>query len=133
MGYRLRLHQLISFDSHSICSLISDSSFSSYSGFPGGSDSKESDGNAGDLGSVPWAGKIPQRREWLPTPVYLPGEFPGQRSLGGYSPWGCKESDTTELIILSHFHPIQPTHFRTTVKLTLTLKNINCRIKYNLK
>ena len=32
----------------------------------------------------------------LPTPVFLPGEFHGQRSLAGYSPWGCKESDTTE-------------------------------------
>ena len=35
------------------------------------------------------------RREWQPTPVFLPGEFHGQRSLAGYSPWGCKESDTT--------------------------------------
>ena len=33
---------------------------------------------------------------WQPTPVFLPGEFHGQRSLAGYSPWGCKESDTTE-------------------------------------
>ena len=39
--------------------------------------------------------KIPWRREWLSTPVFLPGESPGQRSLVGYSPWGCKESDTT--------------------------------------
>ena len=44
----------------------------------------------------PWVGKIPQRREWLPTPVFLPGEFHGQRSLVGYSPWGRKESDTAE-------------------------------------
>ena len=43
-----------------------------------------------------WVGKIPWRREWLPTLVFLPGEFHGQRSLGGYSPWGCKESDMTE-------------------------------------
>ena len=40
--------------------------------------------------------KIPWRREWQPTPVFLPGEFHGQRSLAGYSPWGCKESDMTE-------------------------------------
>ena len=33
---------------------------------------------------------------WQPTPVFLPGESQGQRSLAGYSPWGCKESDTTE-------------------------------------
>ena len=44
----------------------------------------------------PWVGKIPRRREWLPTPVFLPGEFHGQRSLTGYSPSGCKESDMTE-------------------------------------
>ena len=40
--------------------------------------------------------KIPWRRAWQPTLVFLPGEFHGQRSLAGYSPWGCKESDTTE-------------------------------------
>ena len=38
----------------------------------------------------------PWRREWLPTPVFLPGEFQGQNSLVGYCPWGSKESDTTE-------------------------------------
>ena len=45
--------------------------------------------------------KIPWRREWQPTPVFLPGEFHGQRSLASYSPWGHKESDMTELQILS--------------------------------
>jgi len=44
----------------------------------------------------PWVGKIPWRKEWQPTPLFLPGEFHGQRSLVGYSPWGCKESDITE-------------------------------------
>ena len=44
----------------------------------------------------PWVRKIPWRREWLPPPVFLPGEIHGQRSLGGYSPRGCKELDTTE-------------------------------------
>ena len=43
-----------------------------------------------------WVEKIPWRREWQPTPIFLPGEFQGQRSLVGYSPQGCKESDTTE-------------------------------------
>ena len=38
----------------------------------------------------------PWRRKWHPTPVFLPGESHGQRSLVGYSPWGCKELDTTE-------------------------------------
>ena len=44
----------------------------------------------------PWVGKIPWRRELFPAPVFLPGEFHGQRSLAGYSLWGRKESDTNE-------------------------------------
>ena len=40
-----------------------------------------------------WVGKIPWRRVWQPTPVFLLGESHGQRSLVGYSPWGRKESD----------------------------------------
>ena len=44
----------------------------------------------------PWVGKILWRRAWQPTPVFLPGEFHGQRSLVGYSLWGRKESDMTE-------------------------------------
>ena len=43
-----------------------------------------------------WVRKIPWRREWLPTPVFWPGEFHEQRSLAAYSLWGHKESDTTE-------------------------------------
>ena len=43
--------------------------------FPGDSVHKESACNAGDLGSIPGLGKIPWRREWLPTPVFWPGEF----------------------------------------------------------
>ena len=45
----------------------------------------------------PWVGKIPWRRAWQPTPVFLPGESHGQRGLAGYSPRGRKESDTTEV------------------------------------
>ena len=41
------------------------------------------------------------RRRWHPTPVLLPGKSHGRRSLEGYSPWGCEESDTTERL---HFH-----------------------------
>ena len=44
----------------------------------------------------PWMGKIPWRRQWQPTPVFLPGKFHGQRCLVDYSPWSHKESDTTE-------------------------------------
>ena len=42
----------------------------------------------------------PWRTEWLPIPVFLPGEFHGQKSLVGYSPWGCKESDAAERLTL---------------------------------
>ena len=49
-----------------------------------------------DPGFDPWVGKIPWRRKWQPTPVFLLGESHGQRSLAGYSPRGCKESDRTE-------------------------------------
>ena len=48
-----------------------------------------------------WVGKIPRRRKWQPTPALLPGKSHGQRSLIGYSPWGHKESGTTERL---HFH-----------------------------
>ena len=52
-------------------------------------------------GFDPWVGKIPWRRKWQPTPVFLPGKFHGWRSLVGYGPQGPKESDTTERL---HFH-----------------------------
>ena len=45
----------------------------------------------------PWVRKIPWRRAWQPTAVFLPGESHGQRSLVGHSPWGHKELDTTEM------------------------------------
>ena len=48
------------------------------------------------LGFNPWVRKIPWSRKWQSTPAFLPGEFHGQRSKAGYSPWGCKEPDTTE-------------------------------------
>ena len=51
----------------------------------------------------PWIGKIPWRREWLATSVFLSGKFHGQRSLEGYGPLSRKESDTTEWLTLSLF------------------------------
>ena len=50
--------------------------------------------------SLGW--KIPWRRAWQPTPVFLPGEFHGRRSLAGYSPWGRKEPDMTERLSTQH-------------------------------
>ena len=55
-------------------------------------------------------GKIPWRREWQPTPVFLPGEFHGRKSLVGYSLWSRKQSDVTERLTLypplSHSAPV---------------------------
>ena len=54
--------------------------------------------NSGDArcGSDPWHGKIPWRRKWQPTPVFLPEKLHRQRSLVGYSPWGHIKLDVTE-------------------------------------
>ena len=68
--------------------------------FPGGSNGRDCL-QCRRPGFNPWVRKIPWRRKWQPTPVSLPGESHRQRSLAGYSPWGCKESDTTEQL---HFH-----------------------------
>jgi len=59
-------------------------------GFSGGTVVNNPPANAGDVGSIPW------KRKWQPTPVSLPGKPHRQRTLAGYSPWSCKESDTTE-------------------------------------
>ena len=66
-------------------------------GFPGGSDSKESTCNGLDQEEL-------MERGWPPTPVFLPGEFCGQRSLAGYSLWGHKDLGTAEQLTLSHTH-----------------------------
>ena len=64
--------------------------------FTGDSVVKNLPANAGDMGSTPGSGRSPQRREWQPTPVFLPGESHGRRSLVGSGPWGHKESDMTQ-------------------------------------
>ena len=58
-------------------------------GFPGGSVVKNLPASSGDRFDS-WMGKIPWRRKWQPTPVFLPGEFHGQKRLAGYSPWGLR-------------------------------------------
>ena len=58
-----------------------------------------------------WVRKIPWSREWQPTPVFLPGELHGQRSLAGYSPCDGKEADMTELLPLPHFSVWRGTFF----------------------
>ena len=65
-------------------------------GFSAGSNGKESACNAGDTGLIPGLETSPGEGNQLPTPVFLPGESHGQRSLAGYNPWGCHELDMTE-------------------------------------
>ena len=73
-------------------------------GFPGGASGKEHACQCWRhkrCGFDPWVRKIPWKRAWKPTPVLMPEEPQGQRSLVGYSPWGCKESLST----LFYFFP----------------------------
>ena len=78
----------------------------SIGGFPGSASSKESACKCRRhkrCGFHPWVRKIPWRKKWQPTPVFLLEKVHGQRSLEGYSPWCCKELDTTE-----HVHTQTP-------------------------
>ena len=68
----------------------------SQGGFPGGSDGKEPACNIGDPGFDPWVREYPPEKGMATHSSILAGEFHGQRVPAGYSPWGCKESDTTE-------------------------------------
>ena len=80
---------------------------SDLTGVRGSSVGKEPACNAGDardMGSTPRLGRSPWRRAWQPTPVFLPEESHGQRSLAGYSPWGRTESGTTEATERSAAH-----------------------------
>ena len=75
--------------------------------------------------SLGW--KIPWRRKMQPTPVLLPGEFQGQRSMTGYSPWAHKESDTTKQLT-----PLLPPNSNRFLKYyyelltSLSLSFLNC-------
>ena len=71
---------------------------------PGGSDGRVSAYHVGDPGLIPGLGRYPWRRKWQPTPVLLPGESHGWRSLVGYSPQGRKELDTTERLHITLLH-----------------------------
>ena len=77
-------------------------------GFPGCSVGKESAynvGDSGDVGSIPGPETTPGGgREWQPTPVFLPRESHGQRSLSGYGPQGHKELNMTEVTEYTHRH-----------------------------
>ena len=79
------------------------------------------------LGSDPWWGKIPWRKEWLPTRIFLPKKFYEQRILVSYSPWGHKESDTTDQLTL-HFSRRYMCHLAISVK-SLMLGELNATVK----
>ena len=81
-------------------------------------------------GFSPWVSIIPWRRKWQPHPVFLPGEFHGQRSLVGYSPWGRKESDSTEARMLLPRHESQNDSTSVTINsmLTESLRRLGFRV-----
>ena len=62
-----------------------------------------------------WVRKIPWRRAWQPTPVFLPGESHKQKSLVGYRPWGHKDSDTTERLTVLFSHYLKKTVFLSSI------------------
>ena len=76
-----------------------------------------------------WVGKIPWRRAWQPTPVLLPGESHGQRSLVGYSLWGCRELDTNERQTLTHIH----NYLLCSNKCLINIFLIIFKVKFNSK
>ena len=78
--------------------------------------------------------KIPWRREWPPTPVFLPREFHGQRSLVGYSLWGSVESDTAErlYIIPKSVHLPSILGWSTGKYIGMSVKTLGCDIYYRL-
>ena len=81
-------------------------------GFPEGSAGEEFACNAGDTGDAGFGhcvGKIPWRRKWQPTPVFLPEKSHGQKSLVGYNSKHCKESDMTEQLS-PHIHTHMLSH-----------------------
>ena len=71
-------------------------------GFPGGSDGKESACNVGDPGLIPGSGRSPEEGKGYPFPYSCLENPHGQSSLAGYTPLGCKESDTTERLSTAH-------------------------------
>ena len=85
-------------------------------GFPGGAVVENPPANAGDIrdpGSIPGVGRFPWRREWQPTPLFLPRKFHGQGSW--WARWSCKESDTTEWLSMvpTQTHTYTNTHTDT--------------------
>ena len=72
------------------------STWSLFTGLPRWHSGKESSCKCRRCRFHAWFRKILWRRKWQPTPIFFPGKFSGERSLSGYNPWGCKESDVPE-------------------------------------
>ena len=87
-------------------------------GFPGSSDSIKNLPAVLETRVQSLGQKVPLEREWQPTPVFLPGEFHGQRNLAGCCLWDCKELDMTERLTHTHTHThtCSHTHTHTHVK-----------------
>ena len=100
--------------------------FFSIEGFPGGSDGKESACNAGNMGSIPGLGRSTGGGHGNPLQYSCLENLRGQRSLMDYSPWGCKESDKTELLSTA-----QPSRFFLIIFQLYwgIMEKYNCKIK----
>ena len=73
-----------------------------FSYWSGGKEPTHNAGDSGDSDSIPGSERCHGGGKWQPTPVFLPEKSQGWRSLVGYGPWGCKESDTTEWLTHNH-------------------------------
>ena len=84
-------------------------------GFPGGSVVKNLPAAAGDARDL-WVREIPWRTTWQPIPAFLPGKFHRRRSLVGYSPWVCRESNTTEHTLTTYIAALSCFHVTMTFR-----------------
>ena len=98
-------------------------------GFPGGSDSKESACNAGDMGLIPGLGRSPGGGHSNPLQYSCLENPHGQRNLEGYSPWGRRESDTTERLSTQQNRTVENSFIIT----ILQTENSRCGLQAGLK
>ena len=105
---------------------------STISVFPGGTVVKNppvSAADGKDSGSILGSRRIAWRRKWQPTPVLLPGKSHGRRSLVGYSPWGCKELDTTEHVrARAHAHTHTHPNYLDLIDIYRTVYSTKCTL-----
>ena len=106
---QLYIHHVLAFCANSLAHTLPKytwatvtTAYTKFGDFADGTSGKESNSQCRRRWFDPWVGKIPWRRKWQPIPVFLPGEFHGQKSPVGYSPKGSKESDATEH--MQHFY-----------------------------